>query len=138
MSTLGQILGVLTAALVGIATISLAVAGIGIMNLMLISVSERTREIGLARAVGARQPQVLAVFLAEAVLLAGLGGLAGLLLGWILVEIVAWLYPAFPIAIPLWSVGAAFANALVVGALFGILPARRATRLDPIAALAGH
>jgi putative ABC transport system permease protein len=137
VSTLGSILNVLTAALAGIAAVSLAVAGVGIMNLMLVSVSERTPEIGLARAVGASQRQVLGVFLAEAVLLAGLGGLGGLVLGWLAVRVLAWIYPAFPAAIPLWAAGAAFVNALVVGALFGILPARRATRLDPIAALAG-
>lgn len=138
VSTLGSILDVLTAALGGIAAVSLAVAGVGIMNLMLVSVTERTAEIGLARAVGAQRRQVLAVFLAEAVLLAGLGGVAGLALGWLLVRALAWFYPAFPAAIPLWAAAAAFANALVVGALFGILPARRATRLDPIVALAGQ
>ena len=136
VSTLGSILSVLTAALAGIAAVSLAVAGVGIMNLMLVSVSERTPEIGLARAVGARRRQVMAMFLAEAVLLAGLGGAAGLLLGWLVVRVLTWVYPAFPAAIPLWAAGAAFANALVVGGLFGILPARRATRLDPIEALA--
>ncbi len=138
VSTLDSILDALTAALGGIAAISLAVAGVGIMNLMLVSVTERTSEIGLARAVGAKRRQVLAVFLAESVLLAGLGGVAGLVLGWLLVGALRWVYPAFPAAIPLWAAGAAFANALVVGALFGILPARRATRLDPITALAGR
>ncbi len=138
VSTLSDILGVLTAALAGIAAISLAVAGVGIMNLMLVSVSERRSEIGLARAVGARRRQILAIFLTESVLLAALGGLAGLLLGWVAVRALAWTYPAFPAAIPAWAAVAALANALGVGALFGILPARRATRLDPITALSGR
>jgi putative ABC transport system permease protein len=101
-------------------------------------VSERTGEVGLLKAVGARSAQILAVFLAEAVLLAGLGGLLGLALGWGGIRILVWIYPVFPAATPLWAAAAALATSVVVGALFGVLPARRATRLDPVAALAGR
>jgi putative ABC transport system permease protein len=138
VSSLSSILAVLTLALGGIAAVSLSVAGIGIMNVMLVSVSERTAEVGLLKAVGARSAQILAVFLAEAILLASLGGLLGLALGWGGIRILVWIYPVFPAATPLWAAAAAIATSVVVGALFGVLPARRATRLDPVAALAGR
>ena len=108
------------------------------MNVMLVSVSERTREVGLLKAVGAGSSQILAVFLAEAVLVAALGGLLGLALGWLGIRILVLLYPAFPAATPLWAVSAALGTSIVVGVVFGVLPARRATRLDPVAALAGR
>jgi putative ABC transport system permease protein len=138
VSSLSSILTALTLALGGIAAVSLSVAGIGIMNVMLVSVSERTEEVGLLKAVGARDRQILAVFLAEAVLLAALGGLTGLALGWGGIRLLVWTYPAFPAATPLWAAAAALATSLGVGALFGVLPARRATRLDPVAALTGR
>jgi putative ABC transport system permease protein len=137
VESLSSILTALTLALGGIAAISLSVAGIGIMNLMLVSVSERTQEVGLLKAVGADRGQILAVFLAEAVLLGSAGGLLGLAFGWVLVRVFVTLYPAFPAAAPLWATAAAFGLSVCLGALFGVLPARRATRLDPVAALAG-
>jgi len=125
----------LTLLLAGIAAISLTVAGIGIMNVMLVSVSERTPEIGLLKALGAAPRQILALFVVEAVLLSGLGGLLGLALGqaavWTLVQSV----PALPAAAPPWAVAAALATALTVGVVFGLIPARKAMRLDPVAAL---
>jgi putative ABC transport system permease protein len=135
VSSLSSILTVLTLAVAGIAAISLTVAGIGIMNLMLVSVSERTAEVGLLKAVGAGDGQILAVFLAEAVLIAGTGGLLGLALGWAAVGILVLIYPSFPAAPPLWALVAALGLSLAVGAVFGVLPARRAARLDPIVAL---
>jgi putative ABC transport system permease protein len=135
VSTLSVILGVLTLALTAIAAISLSVAGIGIMNVMLVSVSERTSEVGLLKALGARRRQILAVFLAEAALLSTAGGALGVLLGAAGARAVVALYPAFPAQPPLWAVAAAIAVALGFGLLFGTLPARRATRLDPIEAL---
>ena len=137
VASLSSILTALTLALGGIAAISLSVAGIGIMNLMLVSVSERTQEVGLLKAVGAGSGQILAVFLAEAILLASAGGLLGLLLGWASVRVLVTVYPAFPAAPPVWATAAAFGLSVLIGALFGVLPARRATRLDPVAALAG-
>jgi putative ABC transport system permease protein len=138
LGALTSILGALTLALAGIASISLAVAGVGIMNVMLVSVSERTREIGLLKALGAGRRQILAAFLAEAVLISSAGGLLGLAIGWLAVRGLVALYPALPATPPPWAVAAAFALSVAVGAVFGVLPARRATRLDPVAALAGR
>lgn len=133
--TFSAIFDVLTLALAAIAAISLSVAGIGIMNVMLVSVSERTREVGLLRALGAGRRQIMGLFLSEAVMLAGTGGLLGLTLGWLLVRLLVKLYPALPASPPVWAVVAAMSVALAVGLIFGILPARRAARLDPVLAL---
>ena len=138
LSAFSSILGALTMALAGIAAISLAVAGIGIMNVMLVSVSERTREVGLLKAVGAGRGQILLAFLAEAILISSAGGLLGLLLGWVATRVLVAVYPDLPASPPVWAVLAALALSVAVGALFGVLPARRATRLDPVAALAGR
>jgi len=136
LSTFGKILDALTAALSGIAAVSLSVAGILIMNVMLVSVSERTREIGLLKAVGAGSGQVLAVFLAEAALLSTAGGVAGLAAGLGAARLVSVAYPGFTASAPDWAVAAALAVSAGVGLAFGALPARRAARLDPVAALA--
>ena len=133
-----SILGALTLALAGIASVSLVVAGVGIMNVMLVSVSERTREIGLLKALGAGRRQILLAFLAEAVLLSSAGGALGLLVGWLAVRLLVAFYPALPATPPPWAVVAAFSLSVAVGGLFGVLPARRATRLDPVAALSGR
>jgi putative ABC transport system permease protein len=138
MTGFGAILTALTVALAAIAAVSLGVAGIGIMNVMLVSVSERTREIGLLKAVGAGRGQVLAVFLAEAVVLSTCGGLLGLAAGQAGVRALVALYPALPAQPPPWAVAAALGVSAAVGAVFGVLPARRATRLDPVAALSGE
>ncbi|MDP6539149.1 MAG: ABC transporter permease [Planctomycetota bacterium] len=134
---LGGILAVLTLAVAGIAGVSLTVAGIGIMNVMLVSVSERTSEVGLLRAVGARRGQILALFLVEAVLLSSAGGLIGLAVSWLATRLVMLWYPTFPAEPPAWAVGASLLLSLIVGALFGVLPARGASRLDPVIALGG-
>ena len=138
VSTFSQILGALTLALAAIASISLTVAGIGIMNVMLVSVSERTREVGLLRALGVKRRQVLTVFLTEAALLSTAGGLLGLATGWAAVRILVGIFPALPASPPTWAVAAALGLSVSVGVLFGLLPARRAARLDPVAALAGR
>jgi putative ABC transport system permease protein len=136
MKTFGKIFGILTAALAGIAAISLTVAGVGIMNVMLVSVSERTREVGLLKALGASRGQVLSAFLVEAALLSTAGGILGLLAGWGGTALLRVLYPGFPVEPPAWAVVAALVVSVSVGLVFGVLPARRAARLDPIVALA--
>ncbi len=135
LSAFSAILNALTMALAAIAAISLSVAGIGIMNVMLVSVAERTSEVGLLKALGAGKGQILAAFLAEAVLLSTAGGLVGLAAGWGAVRTLTAVYPDLPARPPAWAVGAALAVSMAVGAVFGVLPARRATRLDPVAAL---
>jgi putative ABC transport system permease protein len=136
ITTFSEILGVLTLAIAGIGAISLTVAGVGIMNVMLVSVSERTEEIGLLKAVGVQPRQILAAFIAEAVLLSSAGGLLGLLVGWLVVRATVQVFPMVPATPPDWAIAAALAISVGVGTLFGALPARRATQLDPVAALA--
>ncbi len=131
-----RILRALTYALAGLAGISLGVAGILVMNVMLIGVAARRAEIGLLKALGAPPGLIGRLFLAEAALLGAAGGLAGLGVGWLAVLLVGRIYPAFPIAAPGWAAAAAFGVALAGATLFGLLPARRAARLDPVAALA--
>ncbi len=135
LATFDSILKALTAALAGIAAISLGVAGLGIMNVMLVSVTERTREIGLLKAVGVTQAQVLAVFLVEAAALASVGGCLGLAAGLGAARVLQQFYPEFPFEAPPWAIVAALGVSCSVGLLFGILPARNAARLDPVAAL---
>jgi putative ABC transport system permease protein len=135
MATFNHILHALTLALAGIAAISLTVAGIGIMNVMLVSVSERTGEVGLLKAVGVTGGQVLAVFLLEASLISTAGGLLGLAAGFGASRILRLVLPDFPAAAPHWAVAAALIISISVGVLFGSLPARRAAALDPVAAL---
>jgi putative ABC transport system permease protein len=136
VSTFSGILSALTLALAAIAGISLSVAGIGIMNVMLVSVSERTGEVGLLRAVGAARSQVLAVFLVEAAFLSSAGGICGLLAGFAAVSALVGVYPDLQASPPMWATASALFVSLGVGLAFGALPARRATRLDPVAALA--
>jgi putative ABC transport system permease protein len=131
-----RILAVLTAALAGIAAVSLTVAGVGIMNVMLVSVSERTREVGLLKAVGVTRAQVVAAFLVEAAILSTCGGLVGLGAGYAGASMLRALYPAVPIAPPPWAAAGAVVVSISVGLVFGVLPARRAALLDPVAALA--
>ncbi len=135
LSTFNSILKVLTAALAGIAAISLGVAGLGIMNVMLVSVSERTREIGVLKAIGATRGQVVAVFLVEAAILATAGGAIGLAGGFVSGQLVQQMYPDFPFETPGWAVPAALGVSCSVGLIFGIMPASHAARLDPVAAL---
>lgn len=132
LSTISQITGVLTLALGGIAAISLVVGGIGIMNIMLVSVTERTREIGLRKAVGARPSDIRNQFLIEAITLSGLGGIIGIGLG---IGIAFIIGRFFTTTVPWWSVILSFGFSMLVGVVFGVAPAIRAAKLNPIQAL---
>jgi putative ABC transport system permease protein len=134
LGVLGEILGVLTGVLAAIAGISLLVGGVGVSNIMLVSVRERTREIGLRKAVGARPRDIVVQFLIEAVLLTTIGGVTGIALGIGAALAVAALSPV-PAAITWWSVALAFGVSAAVGIAFGVVPAERAGRLDPVVAL---
>lgn len=135
LATFDKIFQALTFAVAGIAAISLGVAGLLIMNVMLVAVSQRTAEIGLLKAVGAAPGQILVLFLSEAVCLSVAGAVVGLLVGQAGALAIAWAYPEIPFRVPHWAVGAALGVALGTGILFGALPARRAARLDPVNAL---
>lgn len=135
LGTFDRILGALTLAVAGIAAISLAVAGVLIMNVMLVSVSQRTAEVGLLKALGARQRDVMGLFLTEALLLAAAGTAAGLILAYLGVWLFNARFPAFQLVVPLWAPLAAAMVSVGAGLLFGLLPARRAARLDPVQAL---
>ena len=135
VSAFGEVTGILTLFLGIIAGISLLVGGIGIMNIMLVSVTERTREIGLRKAVGAKQRDILWQFLVEAVLLAVAGGLIGLALGAVGAQIIAGLSDSLQPTVAWDSVVLAIGFSAAVGLFFGIFPARRASRLNPIDAL---
>jgi len=135
-SGISKIIDTMTIVLGGIVSISLLVGGIGIMNIMLVSVTERTREIGICKAIGAKRHHILLQFLIEAVVLSLLGGIVGIIIGFGLGSMAAALIPNFPPAnVPLWSIGIAFGFSAFVGILFGILPAAKAANLDPIDAL---
>ena len=137
LKTFDTILGTLTVAVAGIASISLAVAGILIMNVMLVSISQRTNEIGLLKAIGSPNSQILIIFLLEAIMLATLGAIAGLILGYTIVLTFATVVPSFPISVPYWAPIAATSTSLGTASIFCLLPARRAARLDPVEALTG-
>jgi putative ABC transport system permease protein len=113
----------------------LLVGGIGVMNIMLVSVTERTREIGVRRAIGARKSDIIWQFLTEAVTLTAVGGLIGILVGWLVSLILRQLAPTLPSVIPLWAVLLGFVVSCSVGLIFGLWPALKAARLDPIEAL---
>jgi len=132
LGILSTLLGTLTVMLAGIAGISLLVGGIGIMNIMLVSVSERTREIGIRKAVGARTHDILSQFVIEAIVLSVTGGLVGIAIGWVGA---AALTRFVPTLVTWWAVALAFFFSAAVGIFFGVYPAWKASRLNPIDAL---
>ena len=135
LDVLGQVLDVLTFAVGAIGGISLLVGAIGIVTIMTIAITERTNEIGLLRALGARQSQVLGLFLGEAIVLAALGGAGGLVLGVGIAQLLHLALPGLPVHTPVHFVVLAESVAVLIGLLAGVLPARRAARLDPVEAL---
>ena len=135
LGAVGRILGLLTTVLAAIAAISLLVGGVGVSNIMLVSVRERTREIGLRKAVGARQRDITRQFLVEAVVLTTVGGITGIALGITAALGLAAAIDQLPAVISWWSPLLAFGVSAAVGVVFGVVPARRAGRLDPVVAL---
>jgi putative ABC transport system permease protein len=136
VATFDRILRTLTMAVGGIAAVSLAVAGVLIMNVMLIAVSQRTQEIGLLKALGAPPALIRKLFFTEAVLLSLVGSVVGLVLGQLGSFVIGKIYPTLPVSAPWWAIIAAFVTALAAGIVFSVLPARRAAQLDPVMALA--
>ena len=135
LATFERILGALTLSVAGIAAISLVVAGILIMNVMLMAVAQRTGEIGLCKAIGASRRQIMVLLVTEALLLSAVGGLLGLAIGLAGSRLARSLYPELSAGPPSWAMVAALGTALATGLIFSLLPARRAARLDPIQAL---
>ena len=121
--------------MVVLSSIGLLVGGIGVMNIMLVSVTERTREIGTRKAVGAKRSDIVIQFLTEAVVLTGLGGLIGMMLGWGISVAAQLVFPSLPTSVPLWAAGLGVVVSVGVGLFFGIWPANKAARLDPVVAL---
>ena len=138
LATFDRILSALTYAVGGIAAISLAVAGILIMNVMLVAVSQRTSEIGLLKALGASPNQIIGLILTEAVMLSALGAAIGLALGELGSLLIRKAFPILPAYAPGWALITALSVALITGLLFSLLPARRAAQLDPVQALLRH
>jgi putative ABC transport system permease protein len=134
LGTIGKVLGALTGVLAAIAAISLLVGGVGVSNIMLVSVRERTKEIGLRKALGARQRDILVQFLVEAILLTSIGGLIGIALGVSTALTISHFSPV-PAVLAWWSLAMAFFVSAGVGVFFGVVPARRAGKLDPVIAL---
>jgi putative ABC transport system permease protein len=135
LATFDRIFVALTLTVAGIAAISLAVAGILIMNVMLIAVSQRRSEVGLLKAIGAPGNRIPTLFLAEAAILSLIGAAFGLALAVVGIWVLGRVFPDFPLSMPLWSLAAAVGVALGTGLIFGVLPARRAARIDPVQSL---
>lgn len=138
VATFDRILGTLTLGVSAVSAISLIVAGILVMNVMLVAVAQRKSEIGLLKALGAREVDIRNLFLFEAVLLMVIGAGLGALIGFSGLFVVRALYPAFPAAVPWWGLLAGLLTSLVCGLGFGVGPARRASRLDPVQALSNR
>jgi len=135
LEVMNSVLGVITFAVAAIGAISLLVGGVGILTIMTMAVTERTGEIGLLRALGAKQQQVLMLFLGEAILLSAAGGIAGLFLGMGIAQGLHFLIPALPVEIPVFFAVLAESSAIIIGLLAGVIPARRAAKMDPVEAL---
>jgi len=135
ISTFDDIVRLVFVVMIIMSMVAFIVGGVGVMNIMLVAVTERTREIGIRKAVGAKRADIIWQFLTEAVTLTGIGGLAGLLIGWGFAKLVTLLVPALYMVIPLWAAAFGFFGSVTVGLIFGLWPAMKAARLDPITAL---
>jgi putative ABC transport system permease protein len=130
-----QVTSVTALVMVVLSSIGLLVGGIGVMNIMLVSVTERTREIGVRKAIGARRLDIVVQFLTEAVVLTFAGGLLGMTLGWVISKAARFAFPSLPTSVPLWAAALGVAVSVGVGLFFGLWPATKAARLDPVEAL---
>jgi putative ABC transport system permease protein len=133
--TFRQMQAILALVVIPISGAGLLVGGVGVMNILLVSVTERTKEIGVRRAIGAKRTDIVAQFLVEASALTGLGGALGIFLGWLISAAGRVLLPAIPTVVPLWAVAIGFGVSVGTGLVFGLWPAVKAARLDPIVAL---
>ena len=130
-----RITGLIGLVAIAISALGLLVGGIGVMNIMLVSVTERTREIGVRKAIGARRRDIIGQFLVEAMTLTGAGGMLGILIAVLITMLVGALVPALPSKVPMWALVTGFTVSVAVGVFFGVWPAVKAARLDPVEAL---
>ncbi len=130
-----QITSMVAIVMVVLSSVGLLVGGIGVMNIMLVSVTERTKEIGIRKAIGARKSDIVLQFLIEAVVLTGFGGLAGVLFGWTISLVSRLIFSSLPTSVPLWAAALGILVSAGTGLFFGIWPASKAARLDPVEAL---
>src|SRR5579863_9680109 len=135
VSDFRQITAMTFLVMVVLSSIGLLVGGIGVMNIMLVSVTERTHEIGIRKAIGARKADILVQFLLEAAALTGLGGIAGIIFGWLISLLSRLVFPSIPASVPMWAAVLGIVVSVAVGLFFGIWPANKAARLDPVEAL---
>ena len=135
VSDFRQITAITFLVMVVLSSIGLLVGGIGVMNIMLVSVTERTYEIGMRKAIGARRIDILIQFLLEAAALTGMGGLAGIVFGWLISLVSRMVFTSIPASVPLWAAVMGIVMSVGVGLFFGIWPANKAARLDPVEAL---
>lgn len=130
-----SIMGMIGLIAIAVSSVGLMVGGIGVMNIMLVSVTERTQEIGVRKAIGARRKDIVRQFLYEAMTLTFMGGVIGVVIAVVISKVISWLLPTLPAEIPLWAVVAGLVVSAAVGLIFGVWPARKASRLDPIECL---
>ena len=130
-----SVTAIIALVMVVMSSVGLLVGGIGVMNIMLVWVTERTREIGIRKAIGARRADIVLQFLTEAVVLTGMGGLIGMTMGWSMSLACRLAFPQLPTTVPLWAAGLGVAVSVAIGLFFGIWPANKAARLDPVVAL---
>lgn len=135
VSDFRQITSMVALVMIVLSSVGLLVGGIGVMNIMLVSVTERTKEIGVRKAIGARKSDIVLQFLVEAIVLTGLGGLAGILFGWMISLITRLIFTSLPTSVPLWAAALGLLVSAGTGLFFGIWPASKAARLDPVEAL---